>query len=68
MRADFVDALPKDIISPERQRINWEHPDAILLEEWGKKRVKQLLRMWKERRGAERRRQIRTSSWVFLSD
>lgn len=58
VRADFVDALPKDIISPERQRINWEHPDAILLEEWGQKRVKQLLRIWKERRGEERRKQI----------
>lgn len=58
VRADFIDALPKDIISPERQRINWEHPDAILLEEWGQKRVKQLLRLWKERRGAERRKQI----------
>jgi hypothetical protein len=58
VRADFIDALPKDIISPERQRINWEHPDAILLEEWGQKRVKQLLRIWKERRGEERRKQI----------
>jgi hypothetical protein len=58
VQADFVDALPKDIISPERQRINWEHPDAIVLEEWGQIRVKQLLRIWKERRGEARRKEI----------
>jgi hypothetical protein len=65
VRADFVDALPKDIISPERQRVNWEHPDAILLEAWGQKRVKQLLRIWKERRGEERRKQIESKLLGF---
>lgn len=58
VRADFVDALPKDIISPERQRINWEHVEAIPLEEWGQDRVKKLFRIWKERRGEERRKEI----------
>lgn len=58
VRADFVDSLPKDIISPERQRINWEHSDAILLEKWGQERVKQLFRTWKDRRGEERRKEI----------
>jgi hypothetical protein len=58
VQADFVDALPKDIISPERQRINWEHSDAIVLEGWGQARVKQLLRIWKERRGEVRRKEI----------
>jgi hypothetical protein len=58
VRADFVDALPKDIISPERQRINWEHVDAIPLEDWGQDRVKKLFRIWKERRGEERRKEV----------
>jgi Histidine kinase-, DNA gyrase B-, and HSP90-like ATPase len=58
VQADYVDALPKDIISPERQRINWEHKDAIPLEDWGQKRVKQLLRIWKERRGEKRRQEV----------
>jgi hypothetical protein len=58
VQADFIDSLPKDIISPERQRINWEHKEAIKLETWGQDRVKQLLRIWRDRRGEERRRQI----------
>jgi len=56
--ADFVDSLDHDIISPERQRVNWEDPAVGALEKWGQDRVKSLLRSWRDLRGKKRREQI----------
>lgn len=58
VQADYVDLLDEDIIAPERQRVNWEHEATIPLEEWGQDRVKKLLRIWRDRRGEDRRKKI----------
>jgi len=58
VEADYLDALPNDVIAPERQRIRWEDPAAQVLLEWGQKRTEELMKLWKERRGADRLRQI----------
>lgn len=50
IEATYLDQQSEDIIAPERQRINWDHPAAQPLEEWGKERVKKLLTIWKSRR------------------
>ena len=54
VKADFLDALDRDVITTERQRINWEDPYAAPLLEWGQKRVASLLRLWQARRGESR--------------
>ena len=58
VQADFIDQLGDDIITTERQRINWEHPEARQLLSWGQDRLKELLAIWTERRAEERIRQI----------
>jgi hypothetical protein len=58
VRADFIDLLEEDIIATERQRINWEHEESVALEAWGQGRVKQLMQLWKKRRGEKRQQQI----------
>lgn len=50
VEAAYLDQQAEDVIAPERQRINWEYPEAAVLEQWGQKRVKTLLRIWQERR------------------
>lgn len=50
VRADYLDRLGADVITTERQRINWEAPQAQALHEWGQERVKQLLKLWQARR------------------
>lgn len=50
IRADYLDQLKEDIITTERQRLNWENNEARKLQEWGKSKIKQLLTIWKERR------------------
>jgi hypothetical protein len=56
--ADYVDELPEDVIAPERQRVNWESTDTIPLEKWGQDRVKELLVLWKKKRGEKRQQEI----------
>ncbi|MFF2941549.1 ATP-binding protein [Streptomyces niveus] len=50
IEADFIDDQEKDLISTERQRINWESDAALPLASWGQERVQTLLRIWKDRR------------------
>ena len=58
VRADYLDRLTADVITTERQRINWELTECSELEAWGQKRVKSLLSIWKGRRAEEKLRQI----------
>jgi Histidine kinase-, DNA gyrase B-, and HSP90-like ATPase len=54
VRANYLDELATDLITTERQRINWEDPNAALLLEWGRNRVSKLLAIWKGRRAEPR--------------
>jgi hypothetical protein len=56
--ADYIDELPEDLISTERQRINWEHDETRPLLEWGEKRLRQVLRIWAERRAEKREKEL----------
>jgi hypothetical protein len=56
--ADYLDELDTDIITTERQRIRWEHKAAAPLLEWGQERVKQLLGLWRDRRGEKRMEEL----------
>lgn len=57
VEADYIDRLQgSDVISTERQRINWEHPATQSLLQWGKKKIYDLLAIWKERRNEEKER------------
>ena len=58
VQADFLDKLDADIITTERQRINWEHEEAEPLQEWGQQRVKSLLSIWKARRAEDKLKRI----------
>ncbi len=50
VEADFIDHLPSDVISTERQRINWEHSGTQTLLRWGQEKIKEILRIRKRRR------------------
>jgi hypothetical protein len=55
----------QEYIATERQRINWDHDETAPLEDWGQNRIKSLLRIWRDRRGEERRRQIEDKVAAF---
>ncbi len=58
VQADFLDEQQVDLVAPERQRVNWDHPVASPIEDWGQRRLRQLLGLWRDRRGEERQRRL----------
>ncbi|MCY4000864.1 MAG: ATP-binding protein [Bacteroidetes bacterium] len=56
--ADFIDQLPSDLISTERQRINWDREETAPLLDWAQGRLKQVLRIWAELRAEEKRKRL----------
>lgn len=55
VQADFVDRLDVDATSTERQRVHWELDETEPLLEWGREKVKSLLRRWADMRGQSKR-------------
>ena len=51
VEADFIDELEEDVISTDRRSIDWEHPQAAALYDWGARKV----RIWIEEYRAARR-------------
>lgn len=58
VKANYLDEMDADIIATERQRVNWEHEASIPLLEWGKERIKSLLKIWSNKRKEERIKQL----------
>lgn len=53
VEADFLDegeADEDDVISTDRQEVDWETPRATVLKEWGQALTRRALREWRERR------------------
>lgn len=58
VEADFIDDQERDLISTERQRINWDNEESRPLLEWGQARVKNLLLKWQDRRAEDKMNRI----------
>ncbi|PPA56707.1 ATP-binding protein [Micromonospora chalcea] len=54
VEADFIDDQPADLISTERQRVNWTAEATLPLLEWGQDRIKELLKKWQTARAAKK--------------
>jgi hypothetical protein len=67
VEADYLDRMNDDVVTTERQRVNWQHPSAERLLSWGQHRIKNLLVMWADMRGASRRKQIEEKVETFAS-
>ena len=50
VRADWVDELGEDVISTERQRLNWQHGELQEFQEWGQALIRRLMSVWKDKR------------------
>lgn len=52
--ADWVDELGEDVISTERQRLNWDHADLEEFQQWGEQLIRRLMSVWKGKRTAKK--------------
>lgn len=60
VEADFLDEQSRDLISTERQRVNWDVDESRPLLEWGQSRVRELLRHWQNLRARSKVDAIRS--------
>ncbi len=50
IQADFIDLLDEDVISTNRQSINWEHPEMSKLRDWLRHVISRVNISWREKR------------------
>ncbi|MBY0554916.1 ATP-binding protein [bacterium] len=65
--ADWVDELGEDVISTERQRLNWEHPELSEMQEWGQALIRRLLSIWKSKRTEKKMQALESKMDSFSS-
>lgn len=41
VEADWLDELPQDVVSTDRTSVDWDHPEAARLYDWGQAKVRQ---------------------------
>jgi len=58
--ADFLDETV-DLIATDRGKVRWEDPIAAPLKDWGRKKVRELLEVW-----VDKRREVKTKSPKIL--
>lgn len=72
VEADWLDELPDDLISTDRTTVDWAHPEAQALMEWGERRVKDWVSEYEKfRRESDRKKtvqRIRQRKEYRLSD
>jgi Histidine kinase-, DNA gyrase B-, and HSP90-like ATPase len=67
VQADYIDSFADDLIAPERQRINWTVDETGALLVWGQKRVRELLALWRDKRGKAKIDAIQTRMAPFAT-
>lgn len=63
---DFVDDWPEDVISTDRQSLNWDLTKTIELREFLKMAMAELERKWREKRSDNRRKRIKSKTKVDI--
>lgn len=64
--ADWIDEFDEDLISTERRRLNWEHPEMSEFQDWGQNLIKKLLSIWKSKRSEEKMKTLESKVENFL--
>ena len=53
--ADFLDQQETELVSTDRQGVNWERTESLSLKIWGARKVRELCKLWAAHRSAHRR-------------
>ena len=63
IQADFLDESV-DLIATDRGAIRWEEPTAVPLKEWGRKKIRELLESWVDKRREEKVKSPKVASYL----
>ena len=63
IQADFLDESV-DLIATDRGTVRWEDPTAVPLKEWGRKKIRDLLESWVDKRREEKVKSPKVASYL----
>ncbi len=58
IKADFIDLLDEDVISTNRQSLNWDHAETAKLREYLSKLISEVGQDWRKRRAAKKEKDV----------
>jgi Histidine kinase-, DNA gyrase B-, and HSP90-like ATPase len=64
IKADFVDLLDEDVISTNRQSLNWDHPETATLREYLSKLISEVGQDWRKRRAAKKEKDVEQATGI----
>ena len=67
LEVDFIDDLEEDVISTNRQSLDWDHPDLVMLKEYLSKLINKLERDWRLKREKTRSKKLSESTGINIS-
>ena len=68
LNIDFVDDMEEDVISTNRQSLNWELPETAALREFLTKSLRYIETDWRAKRKTKRKKQIRQQTQVNIDE
>jgi uncharacterized protein (TIGR02391 family) len=68
LNVDFVDDWEKDVISTDRQSLNWDLAETALLREFLKKAMSELERDWRKKRSEKKKEEVKAKTKVDVPD
>jgi len=63
---DFVDDWERDVISTDRQSLNWDLPETEILKEFLKKIMSELERDWRKKRSEKKKAEVKNETKVDI--
>lgn len=68
LEIDFIDELSEDVISTDRQSVNWGHPEMVKLRVYLQSMIRWLEQDWRMKRTAIREEEIKEKTGVNIPD
>lgn len=65
---DFVDDLEKDVISTDRQSLNWDLPETEILRDFLKKVMAEVERDWRKKRSEKKKNEVKNKTEIDVPD
>lgn len=67
VKADFLDDAV-DLIATDRGAVRWEDPQAVPLKDWGRKKIRELLEEWTDKRRAAKEKSPMIKRYLELAE
>lgn len=67
VQADFLDEAV-DLIATDRGTVRWEDPQAVPLKDWGRKKIRELLEAWTDKRREAKAKSPKIQRYLELAE